>query len=57
VSDAVVARQAREEALARLLAAQDMGLIKDPLGVNLPQDLWAQRLAQAKDMLLKARTK
>jgi hypothetical protein len=57
VSDAVVARQAREEALARLLAAQDMGLIKDPLGVNLPQDLWAQRLAQAKDMLLRARTK
>lgn len=37
----------RREALARLLSASLMNLRKDPLGQNLPADLWSQMLPQA----------
>lgn len=37
----------RREAMARLLAAALMGLIKDPTGINLPEDCWMQMLPKA----------
>lgn len=36
----------RREALARIFAASLMDLHKDPLGQNLPADLWGQMLPQ-----------
>jgi hypothetical protein len=39
--------------LARILAAQVMGLINDPEGLNLPDDLWKQKLLEAQDILRK----
>jgi hypothetical protein len=45
----------REEALAKILAAQTMGLVKNPTGTNLPQDLWIQKLGRAKEILLNER--
>jgi hypothetical protein len=36
-----------EEFLARMLAARKMGLIKDPQGILLPDDLWRQALPDA----------
>ena len=41
VSDAYI------EATARRIAAQKMGLVKDPMGERLPDDLWRQALSQA----------
>ena len=35
------------ERIARLIAAEKMGLIKDPHGLHLPDDLWRQALPQA----------
>lgn len=35
------------EQRARLIAAQKMGLVKDPDGARLPDDLWKQALPQA----------
>jgi hypothetical protein len=37
----------RREALAKLFAASLMDLRKDPLGTNLPVDLWSQMLPKA----------
>ena len=45
------AQHIREVALARLLSANVMGLLHDPTGVNLPDELWKQRLKQAKELL------
>ena len=39
--------EARREALARLLAAEIMGLVKDPLGARLPEECWSQMTQQA----------
>jgi hypothetical protein len=39
------------EPLARLLAAQRMGLIKDPYGERLPHDLWSQKMPEARKQL------
>lgn len=39
--------------LARILAAQAMGLVKDPEGLNLPDDIWKQKLPEAQDILRK----
>jgi hypothetical protein len=36
-----------EEFLARALAARKMGLIADPQGILLPEDLWSQCLSEA----------
>jgi hypothetical protein len=36
-----------EEFLARALAARKMGLIADPQGILLPEDLWSQCLPDA----------
>ena len=36
-----------DEFLARCLAARKMGLIKDPNGMRLPDDLWRQALPDA----------
>jgi hypothetical protein len=38
----VYAADIRMEALARLIAAEKMGLLNDPLGQDLPYDLWKQ---------------
>jgi hypothetical protein len=35
------------ERIARALAARKMGLVKDPRGDKLPDDLWQQMLPQA----------
>jgi|1185.fasta_scaffold1985879_2 hypothetical protein len=35
------------ERIARLIAAEKMGLVKDPKGLKLPASLWTQCLAQA----------
>lgn len=37
----------RREAMARVLAAALMGLVKDPTGANLPEDLWKRMLPKA----------
>jgi hypothetical protein len=37
----------RAAAIARVLAAQAMGLVNDPEGQNLPYDIWSQKLAEA----------
>jgi hypothetical protein len=39
--------KARREALARLLAAEIMGLVKDPLGSRLPTECWSQMMRVA----------
>lgn len=39
------------EAVARYIAARKMGLVKDPEGVRLPDDLWHRYRALASDML------
>jgi hypothetical protein len=44
----------RAEALARKIAAQKMGLIKDPDGKRLPDDLWKQAEAEAKERIARA---
>ena len=36
-----------DEFLARCLAAHKMGLIKDPHGMELPEDLWRQAMPDA----------
>lgn len=41
----------RVEPLARLLAAQRMGLIKDPYGERLPHELWSQKVVEARKQL------
>ena len=35
------------ERRARKIAAEKMGLVKDPEGANLPEDLWRLALPQA----------
>lgn len=35
------------ERIARMIAAEKMGLIKDPQGLRLPDDLWKQAIPQA----------
>ena len=37
------------ERSARLIAAKKMGLVKDPEGLRLPDDLWRQALPQAEN--------
>jgi hypothetical protein len=39
------------EPLARMIAAQKMGLTKDEYGENLPYDLWSQCVPAARLML------
>jgi hypothetical protein len=41
----------RVETLARQLAAERMGLIKDPYGERLPHDLWSQKMPEARKQL------
>lgn len=42
----------RRDALARLLCASLMNLIKDATGSNLPDDLWHQMIPKANAILL-----
>jgi hypothetical protein len=51
-----LARSRRREALARLFAADKMALLGDPLGANLPHDLWSQMLEKADATLCMIRT-
>lgn len=37
-----------EETIARKFAAEKMGLVKDPSGLRLPDDLWQQMLPAAR---------
>jgi hypothetical protein len=39
------------EPLARMMAAEKMGLVKDCLGENLPHDLWSQCIPDARRYL------
>lgn len=40
---------------ARLIAARKMGLVKDPEGLRLPDDLWMQALPDAeREMKIRA---
>lgn len=39
------------EPLARMLAAEDMKLVKDSLGEQLPYELWSQRIQAARKYL------
>lgn len=39
------------EHLARMMAAEKMGLVKDKLGERLPRDLWSQCIPNARKML------
>jgi hypothetical protein len=41
----------RVEPLARLLAAERMGLTKDRYGERLPHDLWSQKVIEARKQL------
>lgn len=41
----------RREALAKLLAASIMGLVKDPTGAKLPRDCWEVLLPKADAIL------
>jgi hypothetical protein len=40
-----------EETVARGMAAKKMGLVKDPQGLRLPDDLWQQMLPAAREYL------
>lgn len=40
-----------EETIARGMAAEKMGLVKDPKGLRLPDDLWRQMLPAARSYL------
>lgn len=50
--DPTIGHQARREAMARLLAAEIMGLRNDPLGQNLPAECWSQVVKKADAALL-----
>ena len=52
MAGAVAAHHRRREALARLLAAEIMGLVKDPLGERLSAECWQQMTAKADAALL-----
>ena len=39
------------EPLARVLAAEKMGLVKDPLGENQKYELWSQSIPDARKLL------
>jgi len=41
----------RSDALARILAASLMGLVKDPTGIGLPEKCWRQMTAKANAIL------
>lgn len=40
-----------EETVARRMAARKMGLVKDPYGERLPDDLWQQMIPAARAFL------
>lgn len=46
-----MAHAARREAMAKLIAAALMGLIKDPTGAKLPEDCWQQMNKKAEAVL------
>jgi hypothetical protein len=39
------------ESVARMLAAEKMGLVKDKLGENQPYELWSQCIPEARKLL------
>lgn len=43
--------QSKAAQIARRLAAQTMGLINDPEGLNLPKDIWEQKMEEARKIL------
>jgi hypothetical protein len=47
----LVSHSQRREALAKILAAALMGLVKDPTGANLPADCWGQMTDKAEAVL------
>lgn len=47
----MMAHAKRREAMARLLAAALMGLVKDPTGAALPEDCWQQMNDKAEAVL------
>lgn len=50
--EALEARHKRQEALARLIVADKMGLLADPFGLKLPDELWQPYLAHAAGVLI-----
>ena len=43
--------QSKAAQIARRLAARNMGLINDPEGLNLPEDIWGQKMEEARKIL------
>lgn len=43
--------QSKAAQIARRLAAQIMGLVNDPEGLNLPKDIWEQKMEEARKIL------
>ena len=48
----IEAQQVRRDALARLIVAEKMLLMKDPLGQDLPYSLWSKALPEAEAIIL-----
>jgi hypothetical protein len=46
-----LAKETRLKVLAQLIAAERMSLVSDPLGANLPDDLWMQCTATAEAVM------
>lgn len=44
-------RESWVEPMARALAAEKMGLEKDPMGEKLPEELWRQKEQEVRDFL------
>jgi hypothetical protein len=40
------------ETVARRIAAEKCGLVKDPYGERLPDDIWTQAIPEARRLLL-----
>ena len=51
MSDIYKDLEAFAEQLARQIAADKMGLVKDTTGSNLPDELWTQCLPEARNFL------
>jgi hypothetical protein len=48
---AMTAYEQRRDAMARILAASLMGLVRDPTGAKLPEDCWRQMVPKANAIL------
>lgn len=49
--NAIVAKRERTEALARIVAAERMGLLEHPTGEKLPPDFWQRCLPEGRAIM------